>query len=176
MSSAVRYRNEGKAAYASVQATPALAALDIGSLSAVAANGGKAAGARVQSAWVAWLEPHFVDNASCYFTGTYSDEYGIPNGLMAQRNVHKDWKRYLKSFGYEGKYVVAVERHQFRDVLHLHAILAGPFTDPQRAWLKAWWALDRGHARALPVLDKCASYITKYALKGDTDSFEWRLS
>lgn len=130
----------------------------------------------LRATWVDWLSPHFHDNESCYFTGTYSDDYGVPNGLMAARNVHKDWKRYLESFGYEGKYIVAVEKHLYRDVLHLHGILAGPFTDEQRTWLKRWWAADRGHCKALPVLDGCESYITKYALKTDTDCFEWRLS
>jgi len=60
--------------------------------------------------------------------------------------------------------------------LHLNGILQGPFTDKQRRWVKEWWSVERGFARSLPVLDKCASYVTKYALKGDTDSFEWNLT
>lgn len=135
-----------------------------------------APGTTPRAAWVAWLAPVFTENGSCYFTGTYSDEYGFSNGLMLVRNVHKDFARFLESFQYEGRFIVGVEQHQYRDILHLHAILEGPFTPEQMRWVRDWWAAERGHARALPVLDGCASYVTKYALKGDTDSFEWRLS
>lgn len=135
-----------------------------------------APGSTAQSAWVAWLAPTFAGNDSCYFTGTYSDKYGVPNGLMLPRNVHKDFTRFLESFQFEGDFIIGVERHRYRDVLHLHAILEGPFTPAQMRWVKEWWQAQRGHARALPVLDGCESYVTKYALKGDTDSFEWRLS
>lgn len=133
-------------------------------------------GSTVRQAWVGWLSPHFAGNDSCYFTGTYSDEYGVSNGLMLVRNVHKDFTRWCESFDYQGKFICGVESHQYRDVLHLHGILQGPFTKAQMRWLKDWWSAERGYARALPVLDGCASYVTKYALKGETDSFEWRLS
>lgn len=129
----------------------------------------------VRECWMRWLSPHFNDNEACYFTGTYSDDYGLPNGLMLARNVHKDWNRWLETWGFDGKYIIGVEKHRYRDILHLHAILSGPFTEEQRIWLKRWWSSDRGFARALPVLDGCASYVTKYALKGDTECFEWRL-
>jgi len=138
----------------------------------------------VRGAWVEWLAPNFADGEACYFTGTYSDDYGLANGLMLARNVHKDFSRFLKSIplrmlgdvGGIGRYIVGVEQHRHRDILHLHAILAGEFDGSDRRWLKEWWQLDRGYARALPVQDGCASYVTKYALKGDTDSFEWRLA
>lgn len=129
-----------------------------------------------RDAWIAWLAPHFANNESCYFTGTYSDDYGMSNGLMLVRNVHKDFRRYLKSFDYRGKYVLGVEPHAFRSVLHLHAIIEGPLSEQNRDWMKRWWQAERGHARSLPVLDGCASYVTKYALKSDSDAFEWRLS
>jgi hypothetical protein len=137
-----------------------------------AALGGAAS---VRDTWIAFLAPHFAGNDSCYFTGTYSDDYGIPNGLMAQRNVLKDWTRWLDSWGFGGKFIIGIEKHRWRDVLHLHAIIEGKLSPEQMRFLQRWWAADRGHARALPVLDGCASYITKYALKGDTDAFEWRL-
>lgn len=133
-------------------------------------------GATARDAWIGWLAPHFADQDACYFTGTYSDDYGTANGLMLQRNVHKDFTRFLESFDYQGDYIVGVEQHAFRDILHLHGILQGPFSDDQRRWVKEWWQAERGHARALPVQDGCASYVTKYALKGDTDAFEWRLT
>jgi len=134
-----------------------------------------APGTTPREAWVAWLSPRFP-TGSAYFTGTYSDEYGYPNGLTLARNVHKDFRRYLDSFGFEGDFICGVEPHRYRDVLHLHGILQGDFTPKQLQFLKAWWSLDRGHARVLPVLDGCASYVTKYALKGDTESFDWNLS
>lgn len=134
-----------------------------------------AAGTTPREAWVSWLSPVFAGSDSCYFTGTYSDDYGYPNGLMASRNVHKDFRRFLESFDYSGQYIVGVEPHAWRDILHLHAILEGPMTEEQMRWVKLHWSTERGHARALPVLDGCESYITKYALKGDTDNFEWRL-
>lgn len=134
------------------------------------------AGLSPREAWIRWLSPSFTGNDSCYITGTYSDEYGFPNGLMIVRNVHKDFTRFLESFDFTGDYICGVEPHAFRDILHCHGILQGPFTDPQLKWIKSWWASDRGHCRTLPVQDGCASYVTKYALKGDTDSFGWRLS
>jgi len=113
-----------------------------------------------------------------YFTGTYSDDYGLPNGLMLQRNVHKDFRRWLdKETDLDSHdFVCAVERHAYRDVLHLHAMVAGSFTTEHLAYYKAMWAATRGHARALPILDGCASYVTKYALKNDTDALDFRLT
>jgi len=133
-------------------------------------------GASVRSAWIRWLAPAFADNGSCYFTGTYSDAYGEPHGLMAVRNVMKDFGRWLAWWDFGDRYIIGVEKHRYRDILHLHAILEGPFTQDQMQLLKDFWQRDRGFARALPVLDGCASYVTKYALKGDSDSFDWRLS
>ena len=129
----------------------------------------------VREAWVEWLAPAFA-GGGCYFTGTYSDEYGMAHGLMLPRNVHKDFRAFLKELGLDDHYIVGVEQHRFRSVLHLHAIIAGDWTPDQLHFLKRWWQIDRGFARSLPVLDGCASYVTKYALKGDTDCFEWRLS
>jgi hypothetical protein len=134
-----------------------------------------AAGMSPRDAWVAWLAPRF-NEGSAYITGTYSDDYGYPNGLMSARNVHKDFRRFLDEIGLDGDFICGVEKHLYRDVLHLHGIIGGDFTDPQRRFLKQWWRLDRGFSRVLPVRDGCASYVTKYALKGDTDSFDWRLS
>lgn len=129
-----------------------------------------------RDAWICWLGPHFENGSAAYFTGTYSDEYGFPHGLMLARNVHADFRRFLNRHGYsDNEYIIGVEKHQYRDILHLHAIIGGDFDDIERRLLKAQWQAERGHARALPVLDGCASYITKYALKGDTECFEWNL-
>jgi hypothetical protein len=126
--------------------------------------------------WVRWLAPRFKDG-SAYITGTYTDEYGFANGCTLPRNVHKDFRRFLKECGAEGHdFINGVEHHQYRDVLHLHAVLKGPYDAGELEWLKAYWSAKRGHARVLPVLDGCASYVTKYALKGDAEAFDWSLS
>lgn len=136
-----------------------------------------APGQTPREAWVEWLSPRFADNGSAYFTGTYSDDYGEPHGLMLARNVHKDFRRFLDELGLDERdFINGVEQHRYRDVLHMHAIVQGRFTAEQLALLKTCWQRERGFARSLPVLDGCASYVTKYALKGDTESFDWRLT
>lgn len=142
---------------------------DVGALAASAA-------ATARDAWVAWLAPRFPQGAA-YFTGTYSDDYGIPNGLMACRNVHRDFRRFLVEHGLtDREFINGVEQHQYRDVLHCHAIISGDFTDLERRILKAEWERERGFARVLPVLDGCASYVTKYALKGSAEHFDWNIA
>jgi hypothetical protein len=134
------------------------------------------AGATAREAWVAWLAPRFPAG-SAYFTGTYSDDYGLPHGLMLARNVHHDFRRFLverELMGHE--FIDGVEQHKYRDVLHLHGIIQGDFSDLDRRLLKAEWERERGYARVLPVLDGCASYVTKYALKGDTEHFDWNIA
>jgi hypothetical protein len=96
---------------------------------------------------------------------------------MLPRNVHKDFRSFLVAQGLtDREFINGVEHHRYRDVLHLHAVISGEFSEWDRAWLKASWAAERGHARVLPVLDGCASYVTKYALKGDTESFDWNIA
>lgn len=131
-----------------------------------------------REAWIRWLAPHFP-KGSAYFTGTYGDEYGLPNGLMLARNVHHDFRRFLVERGLtDREFINGVEQHKYRDgnVLHCHAIIGGDFSDLDRRLLKAEWQADRGFCRVLPVLDGCASYVTKYALKGDTEHFDWNLA
>jgi len=127
----------------------------------------------VRAAWVEWLAPVFTQGA--YITGTYSDEYGLANGLMLQRNVHKDVRRFFDDVlgDRTNAWVCAVERHRYRDILHWHGILAGEYGLEQLEILKDLWQLERGYARVLPVKDGCASYVSKYALKADTDAFDW---
>lgn len=137
-----------------------------------------AAGARnPRQAWIQWLAPRFADDEACYFTGTYSDDYGLPHGLTLARNVHKDFRSFLYDRELaDREFICGVEHHRYRDVLHLHAVISGDFTELDRRLLQAEWAVERGHARVLPVRDGCASYVTKYALKGDTESFDWNLA
>lgn len=129
----------------------------------------------VRSVWLDWLNPFFREG-SVYFTGTYSDTYGYQNGLTLQRNVAKDVERFLKRCGCDdAAYVIGVERHQFRDVLHFHGVFGPVGVSLDRDYLAGVWAATRGHCKALPVKDGCLSYVTKYALKGDFDAFYWRL-
>lgn len=130
---------------------------------------------RVRQAWIEWLAPHFPDGC-LYVTGTYSDEYGFAHGLTHPRNVFKDVQRFLQSIGFEDEFIMGVEPHLFRDVLHWHGVLKMFANEQQREYLKALWGMERGFSRWLEVKDGCMSYVTKYALKGDTDCFEWRLS
>lgn len=138
-----------------------------------------ATGSTPREAWIRWLAPTFADNDSCYFTGTYSDAYGFPNGLTLPRNVHKDYLRFADAHGFlsldDRRYILGIERHEFRDILHFHGIIEGPFSPDEMRYLKTMWQMQRGWAKALPVLDGCSSYVTKYALKGDTECFEMRL-
>lgn len=135
-----------------------------------------AGAATPREAWVRWLAPRFPQG-SAYFTGTYTDDYGTAHGLMLARNVHKDFRRFLVERALTGhEFICGVEQHRYRDVLHLHAVIHGDFTDLDRRLLAAEWQRERGFARVLPVLDGCASYVTKYALKGDTQCFDWNLS
>lgn len=132
--------------------------------------------ATAREAWIAWLAPRFPQG-SAYFTGTYQDDYGRDHGLMLARNVHHDFRRFLVDRGLMAtEFINGVEQHKYRDILHCHAIIQGDFTDLDRRLLKAEWEAQRGYARVLPVLDGCASYVTKYALKGDTEHFDWNLA
>lgn len=135
-----------------------------------------AAAATPQAAWIGWLSPRFADNDSAYFTGTYTDDYGLSHGLTLPRNVHKDFRLFLVDHGLDPRqFVNGVEHHAYRDVLHLHGIIEGPFSQDDLKLLQSLWQTDRGFAKVLPVQDRCAAYVTKYALKSDTDSFDWNL-
>jgi len=136
--------------------------------------------AGVREAWIDWLAPIFPAG-SAYITGTYRDEYGFANGLTLPRNVHKDVGRFINhEEGWlridDRRYICGVEQHRYRDILHWHGIIEGPFTADELRWLRRLWLLDRGYARVLPVRDGCISYVTKYALKAnDSEAFDWRL-
>lgn len=143
---------------------------------AVPADAEPARAGTPREAWIHWLAPRFPQGAA-YFTGTYQEEYGKDHGLMLARNVHHDFRRFLIECNlWDREFINGVEQHKYRDILHCHAIISGDFDKLQLAALKALWEQQRGYARVLPVLDGCASYVTKYALKGDTESFDWNLS
>jgi len=129
----------------------------------------------VRDAWVSFLSPRFPDG-SCYFTGTYSDEYGFRHACFCVDAVQRDFRNFLKEWGISSDFICAVEKHRWRDILHLHGIICGDFTPAQLRFLQNMWALDRGFAKSLPVKDGCVSYVTKYALKDSVESFDWRLT
>jgi len=176
----MRYRTSKRRARDFVHGVPGavlpVAAVTPSADAGLADRVGAARSASPREAWQRWLAPRFPAG-SLYFTGTYSDEYGFSHGCTLPRNVHKDFRRWLLENGLERcEFVCGVEPHAFRDVLHLHAIVAGDFSDLDRRLLGAAWAVERGHSRVLPVQDGCASYVTKYALKGDTECFDWNLA
>lgn len=130
----------------------------------------------VLDAWVEMLLPYFSDDDCCFFTGSYRDAYGYPNGMMKPANVLRDFKRFLAVHELEDvAWVVCAEPHQERDIWHCHALLANcpGFT---RATLEASWTTTRGWSTAHPLHDGGVSYCTKYALKGsDAVMFDWNL-
>jgi len=71
------------------------------------------------------------------------------------------------------RYFLGVETHRHRSVLHLHAVLDFAPSEANLHRLKVFWEVHRGWAKVLPVRDGCASYVTKYALKGNVDNFSW---
>lgn len=130
----------------------------------------------VRDAWVAMLLPYFADTESCFFTGTYSDGYGFPHGLVSARNALRDWRRFLHAHELDrGIWVVAAEPHQERPIWHLHGLLKG-LDAAARAEVAAAWQESRGWAQAAPLHDGGVAYATKYAVKcGDTVAFDWNL-
>jgi hypothetical protein len=128
----------------------------------------------VRDAWVDLVTGRLAGQEVCFFTGTYRDDYGFSMGLMAARNVQRDFRRFLKEQGLEAiDWVCAVEPHRYRVILHLHALLAG--VDPRRSdELKRAWDLSRGWSTAPVCTDGGISYTCKYALKAaEADSFAW---
>jgi len=131
----------------------------------------------LQAAWCSMVEDHMTGEGDCFFTGTYSDAYGYAHGLMQSRNVVKDFTRFLASeeLG-DHSWVCAVELHRFRDILHLHALIAGVGDrDSRHSLERAWRTSGRGQqVTAEPLLDRGIAYCTKYALKGQNAAdFEW---
>lgn len=131
----------------------------------------------VLDAWCEMLMAYFYGDGHCFFTGTYRDEYGYPNGLMKPDNVLRDFKRWLKSHDLlDGYWVVCAEPHQERDIWHVHALL-GNVTLGRQDELERDWSITRGWAKARPLHDGGIMYATKYALKGqESCRFDWNLS
>lgn len=128
-------------------------------------------------AWCGMVQEHMDPDGSVFFSGSYSDQYGLPHGLMKARNVVKDFKRFLVAEGLQNhEWVCAVERHKYRDVLHLHALISGAGDFHRRVELEqAWRASGRGRqVTADPLLDGGVAYCSKYALKAqEAAEFDW---
>lgn len=131
----------------------------------------------LMDAWCGLVQEHMSGEGDCFFTGTYSDGYGYPHGLMKARNVLKDFERLLSIADLADKsWVCCVELHKFRDILHLHALISGVGEFQDRVRLEQLWrSSGRGQqVTAAPLLDRGIGYCTKYALKGqDAAMFDW---
>ena len=129
----------------------------------------------VTLAWVELVREHLGRDGRrvVFFTGTYSDEYGMSHGLMLPRNVQADFKRAVRDAGLtDSGFSCSVEPHRLRAVLHLHALIEA--TEAEAAALEAVWR-ERGWCSAPECTDGGFSYCCKYALKSSTaDSFDWR--
>jgi len=127
---------------------------------------------------VAMVRPHFAEVESAFFTGTYRDDVGYAGGLMMPRNVLADWRRFLRRHDLENHdWVVAAQRHQERDILHLHALVAD-CDERTRDELVADWNLTRGFSSGPRLTDGGVAYCTRYALQQVREevTFDWRLS
>lgn len=130
--------------------------------------------------WADWLAPHFGQGQACNLTGTYSDEYGYPHGLMLARNVIKDFEAFRRSIGRQtDPACIGVELAPQgwitgRTILHFHALLGGVWSPEQLQAAQDRWCLDRGWAKAKTVTDRagCVEYAAKHLLKqGREDNF-----
>jgi len=88
---------------------------------------------------------------------------------MLPRNVLKDFAAFWRSLhrGPEAL-VCGVEHHPSgRQILHLHALLSGPYSASEREMLKAEWGRHRGFAKATEIHDRmgCVEYAAKHLLK-----------
>jgi len=129
----------------------------------------------VRDAWVSLVHQRLGGEDVCFFTGSYRDDVGYPNGFMLARNVQRDWKRFVAAYGYDTRdWVVAVEKHPSgRDILHVHALLSG-MSDTAMNELEHFWTESRGWSKAVRCHDGGVRYTCKYALKGGyTDTFDW---
>ena len=131
----------------------------------------------VTLAWVELVRQNLARDGQplVFFTGTYSDEYGMSHGLMLPRNVQADFKRALKAAGLgDAGFICSVEPHRLRSVLHCHALIEA--TPAEVAVLEHVWQ-ERGWCSAPACTDGGFSYCCKYALKSSTpDSFDWKWS
>lgn len=130
-----------------------------------------------RQAWLSYLAPRFSDGT--YLTLTFADTPNDPTntrGLNHPEVVSRHIRQWLLNIGCESDFIFGIEPHRYRDILHAHGIIAQPTTQPQRDFLQQSWALKHGFAKVLPVTDGCVSYVTKYALKGNTECWDWNLS
>jgi len=134
----------------------------------------------LRDAWCGMVQEHMTGDGDVFLTGTYSDSYGYAHGLMKSHNVMKDVRRFLLAQNLDSHaWVAAVELHKFRDILHVHMLLAGVGGFEDRVALeRAWRQSGRGQqVSADPLLDRGISYCTKYALKGQNAAdFDWSWS
>jgi hypothetical protein len=137
----------------------------------------------IVEAWADFLTPHFGSNRPALnLTGTYSDDYGYPNGLMHARNVMADFGRFLhyinrdRDAGCIGVELAPQGRLSGRSILHFHALIGGSWSRPDCKRIECLWATHRGWARAKLTDDRagCIEYAAKHLLKqGAADNFDF---
>lgn len=129
-------------------------------------------GGSARAALSEWLSSPFRDNDSCYFTCTYSDAYGGSHGLWKPERVIQDVRYFLDWMGHGDRpYIVGVEAHKDRSILHAHGVLGGPISAHERERMAFYHGLDRGHSKWLPLLAGGVPYVVKYAVKDECLGF-----
>jgi hypothetical protein len=129
----------------------------------------------VGRAWLRLAKDHVGSEDVCFFSGSYRDDYGYPNGLMLARNVQRDFIRALDGAGVSDRaWLNAVEKHPSgRDVLHCHGLVGGMSEADMRLW-EDYWTTSRGWSKAVRCHDGGVAYVCKYALKGQSvELFDW---
>ena len=123
---------------------------------------------RIRDAWAEWL-PDFFPGDAWFTTLTYSDPNGKRLKAYTPRSCFGDAHRWLMEAEYKGPSLNVVEPHKYRDILHLHGLLAAgssmPGGDEEARLLRGLWEATRGFARISPAVPAAFPYVTKYALK-----------
>jgi hypothetical protein len=134
--------------------------------------------------WADFLAPHFAAGA-CNFSGTYCDGYGYSHGLMASRNVLKDFAAFKRELGWGSATDCCGVEHapqgvsSGRPILHFHGMIAGARSAAELAEAHDLWADRRGWSVVKPVTDRegCVEYAAKHLLKqGAADNFDFHVA
>lgn len=120
-----------------------------------------------------WFGRTFTGSQAAYATFTLSDDAARTMRVFTGRQALRSVRAFLRRYGVT-TFVCTVEPHRHRSTPHVHALLMLPAGMTRTMLWAHWRAATESHARILPVLDGCASYVTKYVLKDATaDSMDW---
>ena len=123
----------------------------------------------MKDAWSEWLETLFPGD-TWFLTLTYSDANGKRLKAYTPRSCFGDAHRWLKACEYREQSLFVTEPHRWRDILHLHGLLASgssmPGGDGEAAALaRGLWEQSAGFARLSPAVPAAFPYVCKYAMK-----------